>query len=282
MSKTHLFATFTGAYPAQPATAYWRAIEIAALASREIPNGRGLDLGCGDGILTDILLDEIGTRDLVGIDLDPLETDAARRFPFYRAIHTCSADAIPEDAATFDFVMSNSVLEHVPPLEGTMAEVGRLLKRNGRFFFTVPGPAFHDNLAGGLMPGVSRAAYLKTLDTRLAHLHYLSEADWREMLGRHGLVLDTCLGYLDPAQTRRWETLSRFTGGLLYTLFGKTARPIEIQRKLGARTLQNRRRLPQPLAALLGRIARLGVPSAGTGWTSLNTASCMLIEGHRA
>ena len=282
MSKSDLFKVFTSAYPAQPATAYWRAIEIEALASRDIPGGRGLDLGCGDGILTDILLDEIGPRDLVGIDLDPLETEAARRYPFYRDVHTCSADAIPEDAATFDFVVSNSVLEHVPPLEGTMAEVGRLLKRDGRFYFTVPGPAFHDNLAGSLLPGVSRDDYLKTLDARLAHFHYLSQSGWREMLARHGLVLDQCLGYLTRAETRRWETLSRFTGGLLYALFGKTARPIEIQRKLGARALQNRRRMPGPVAAVLARLIRLGVGDKGPMWIPPERASCLLIEGHRA
>jgi SAM-dependent methyltransferase len=282
MSKNDLFGIFTGAYPAQPATAYWRAIEIAALASRDIATGRGLDLGCGDGILTGILLDEIGQRNLVGIDMDPLETEAARRFPFYETIHTCSADAIPEEASSFDFVVSNSVLEHIPPLEGTMAEVGRLLKPQGRFYFTVPGPAFHENLAGSLMPGVSREEYLKTLDARLAHFHYLSADGWRALLGRHGLILDQCLGYLDRAQTRRWETLSRFTGGLLYTLFGKSARPIEIQRKMGARTLQNRRRLPKPIADLIAKAIRLGVPDSKSMWTPLERASCLLIEGHRA
>jgi len=282
MNKRDLLNTFAGAYPAQPATAYWRAIEIDALASREIPAGRGLDLGCGDGILTGILLDEIGNRDLVGIDLDPLETAAAGRHPFYRAIHTCSADAIPERDATFDFVVSNSVLEHVPPLEGTIAEVGRLLKPQGRFYFTVPGPAFHDNLAGSLLPGMSRNRYLKTLDARLAHFHYLSAEGWREMLARHGLVLDTCLGYLDRAQTRRWETLSRFTGGLLYSLFGRSARPIDIQRKMGARALQNRKPLPAWLATLIARVIRAGVPDTHHRWTPLDRASCLLIEGHRA
>src|SRR4051812_37996918 len=114
-----LFTTFTARYPAQPATAFWRAIEIEALATCDVPEeGLGLDLGCGDGILTDILLERIGPRRLVGIDLDPLETAAARKYSFYERIHTCSADAIPEPDGTFDFVISNSVLEHIPPLEG--------------------------------------------------------------------------------------------------------------------------------------------------------------------
>jgi SAM-dependent methyltransferase len=284
MSKMDLFDTFTAAYPAQPATAFWRAIEIGALASREIPGGLGLDLGCGDGLLTQILLDRIGPRRLVGIDLDPLETEAARRFPFYEEVHTCSADAMPLADARFDFVLSNSVLEHIPPLEGTIAEVGRVLKAGGRFFFTVPGPGFHANLAGALSPWADRSDYLARLDRRLAHFHYLSRADWEALLGRHGLVLDCCLGYLDRKETRRWETLSRMTGGLLYALFGGGARPIEIQRKLGARKVQNRRGLPPAMARPMARLMRAGVPVSldAPCWTDPDQASCLLIEGHRA
>lgn len=283
MSKMDLFGTFTAAYPAQPATAFWRAIEIGALASRDIPGGLGLDLGCGDGLLTQILLERTGTRRLVGIDLDPLETEAARRFPFYEEIHTCSADAMPLADARFDFVISNSVLEHIPPLEGTIAEVGRVLKPGGRFFFTVPGPAFHANLAGSLLPWQERGTYLSELDKRLAHFHYLSPADWEALLGRHHLRLDTCLGYLNRQETRRWETLSRMTGGLLYSLFGGSARPIEIQRRLGARRLQNRRGLPPLLARPMARAMRAGVPvgSDAPAWTDVAQASCLLIEGHR-
>ena len=284
MSKMDLFGTFTAAYPAQPATAFWRAIEIGALASRDIAHGLGLDLGCGDGLLTRILLDRIGPRRLVGIDLDPLETEAARRFPFYEEVHTCSADAMPLADARFDFVLSNSVLEHIPPLEGTIAEVGRVLKPGGRFYFTVPGPGFHANLAGALAPWAGRDDYLARLDRRLAHFHYLSPEAWEALLSRHGLRLECCLGYLDRRETRRWETLSRVTGGLLYALFGGGARPIEIQRRLGARKVQNRHGLPPAMARPMARLMRAGVPVslAEPRWTDPGEASCLLIEGHRA
>ena len=71
MTNQELLASFVGAYPAQPATAFWRAIEIGVLARRGLPEGLGLDLGCGDGILTDILLRQTGPRTLVGVDVDP-------------------------------------------------------------------------------------------------------------------------------------------------------------------------------------------------------------------
>ena len=284
MTNGELLTSFVSAYPAQPATAFWRAIEIGMLARHGLPEGLGLDLGCGDGILTDILLRHVESRTLVGVDVDPLETQAAARFPFYRRVHTCAAGAIAEPDGSFDFVLSNSVLEHIPDLEGAIAEVARLLRPDGRFVFTVPGPGFHRNLAGSILPFVDRTTYLATLDRRLAHHHYLSPADWRDVCGRNGLAVDACLGYLDGRETRRWETLSRMTGGLLYSLGGETRRPIEIQRRIGARELQNKASLPVPLARALGRLISLGCPLDATASAAIDPefASCLLVEGHRA
>jgi SAM-dependent methyltransferase len=283
MMNSELLTSFISAYPAQPATAYWRAIEIGALVRHGLPAGRGLDLGCGDGILTGIILRHAGERTLVGVDIDPLETEAAKRFPFYERVHTCAADAIPEPDASFDFVLSNSVLEHIPNLEGTIAEIARLLRPGGRFVFTVPGPGFHRNLRGSILPGADRTTYLDELDRRLAHYHYLSPSDWEAVCGRNGLALDMCEGYLDARETRRWENLSRVTGGLLYKIFGQTKRPIEIQRSIGVRTLQNKSSLPTPIARTMGRIVSVGVPvdRNGATWLEADRASCLLIEGHR-
>lgn len=102
-----LLTEFVARYPAQPATAFWRGIEIDVLSRAPIPEGLGLDIGCGDGILTDILFKRIGrTPDLVGIDPDPLETEAAQNYSFYQRVHTVAGDAIPEADATFDYAIS--------------------------------------------------------------------------------------------------------------------------------------------------------------------------------
>ena len=280
--EKELLEAFIAAYPAQPATAYWRSIEIGALARLGLPKGLGLDLGCGDGILTEILLKFIGMRDLVGIDIDPLETKAAQKFSFYQRVHTCAAQAIPEANASFDMVLSNSVLEHIPDLEGVIAEVSRLLRPQGQFFFTVPGPGFHNTLAGAILPLVTRENYLSRLDRRLAHHHYLSADDWRLLCARYELVVDSCFGYLGKAQTQRWETLSRMTGGLFYSLFGEQQRPIEIQRQLGARSFQNRLRLPRSLAKTIASLVRIGVTTSPETWLPPDEASCLLVTGHRA
>lgn len=273
-----LLTEFVARYPAQPATAFWRGIEIDVLARADIPDGLGLDLGCGDGILTDILFERIGRRPrLVGIDPDPLETDAAHAYDFYERIHTCGGDAIPEADGTFDYAISNSVLEHIPDLEPVIAELGRVLKPGGKFFFTVPCPEFRDNLAGAVMPGVSREDYLAQMDRRIAHFNYLTGQDWQDMACRHGMRVTEVSGYLGKAATQRWETLSRMTGGLLHALSRGRRRPIEIQRSLRLRDMQNAVSLPQPVAATMASLI-----ARGLDWQDdAANPSCLLVVGER-
>jgi SAM-dependent methyltransferase len=279
MAKTtDLLTQFISRYPAQPATAFWRSIEIEILAKAFDSEGLGLDLGCGDGILTDILFKRIGRKpNLVGIDLDPLETAVAASYPFYASVHACSARSIPLPNGSFDYVISNSVLEHIPDLKSVIAEVRRLLKPGGRFYFTVPAPSFHDNLWGNWLPGSSREDYLATLDLRLAHLHYLSESDWSELAKANGLVIESTIEYLTRFETRRWENLARVTSGLLYRLSFRKFSPLQIQRGLKLRSMQNRMKLPLFLSAPLAHVFRFGVPlnrSDGRG-------SCLLVIGCR-
>jgi SAM-dependent methyltransferase len=273
-----LLTEFVARYPAQPATAFWRGIEIDVLSRAPIPEGLGLDLGCGDGILTDILFKRMGRIPrLVGIDPDPLETEAARRYGFYERIHTTGGDRIPEPDGTFDYAISNSVLEHIPDLEPVIEELGRVLKPGGQFFFTVPCPGFRENLAGAVMPGISRDAYLTQLDERIAHFNYLTSQDWDAMTRRHNMRVTGVTGYLGKAATQRWETLSRFTGGLLHSLSLGKRRPIEIQRSLRLRDMQNAMSLPNGIAG-----AMAGVIAFGLDWEDDATnPSCLLVVGER-
>lgn len=273
-----LLGDFVARYPAQPATAFWRGIEIDVLAQADIPEGLGLDLGCGDGILTDILFQRMGkVPRLVGIDPDPLEIAAAGKYDFYQRLHTVGGNAIPEPDATFDYVISNSVLEHIPDLEPVIREVGRVLKPGGWFFYTVPCPVFHDNLAGSIVPGADRVEYLAKLDRRLAHFNYLTPEDWQALCGRHGMSVESVTGYLGEKATRRWETLSRMTGGLLHSLSFGQRRPIEIQRILKLRELQNRGGLPRPLASAMSAVISAGL----NGDDDATHPSCLLVAGRR-
>lgn len=204
-----------------------------------------------------IVLEQTGPREIVGIDPDPAETEQARALGIYLSVHTCGGADVPEPDSSFDWVLSNSVLEHIDGIEPVLAEVARLLRPGGQFIFTVPGPDFHACLRGPLLPGASREAYLERLDSRLAHRRYWGPNEWGPALETNNLRIAEAVSYLDPRSVRRWESISRMTAGVLYGLAGRRAQPIEIQRRLGMR--RTRRRMPLPLARSLTPVLGAGL-----------------------
>lgn len=245
-------------------------MEVDRLVAHGLPEGRGLDLGCGDGLLTRIVLEGVGPRAVVGVDPDPGEAEQARSLGIYERVHVAGGDSVPEGDGSFDWVLSNSVLEHIPAIDPVIAEVARLLRPGGSLVFNVPSTGFHASLRGPLLPGGSREAYLLHLDRRLAHHRYWGESEWRAALEPHGLRVVSATTYMDRAQVRRWESISRFTAGVLYGLGARRRQPIDIQRDLGLRKAG--RKMPgvvaRPLAAVLGS----GLNGSGPG------AACLLVE----
>ena len=218
-SPQRLLEELSRLYKIQPATALWRSVEIAEVLKLGLPEGHGLDLGCGDGALTGLIYRHLKqTPVLTGLDYSAEEIEIAKRRGIYRDTICGKGDAMPIDDATFDFVFSNSVLEHIPALEGTIAETARILKRGGSLIATVPTPTFREFLRARGRSGAAREAYLAKMDARLGHYNYLDEEDWRALLARHGLRLANSASYLSQPQVQRWERLSGLTAGVLQTL----------------------------------------------------------------
>lgn len=238
-----------------------------------MPQGRGLDLGCGDGLLTRILLEQTGPREVVGVDPDPAEASQARGLGVYTAVHVAGGDHLPEEDASIDWVLSNSVLEHIEAIEPVIAEVARVLRPGGQFVLTVPGPDFHKCLHGPVLPGVSRDEYLRRLDARLAHVRYWDRQEWEAALSRSGMVIEWLSGYLSMAEARRWESISRLTAGVLYGIGRRRARPIEIQRRLGMR--KSGRRMPAVVAGAVAATMSAGLKDSSPVF------GCLLIRASR-
>jgi SAM-dependent methyltransferase len=112
-----------------------------------------LDLGCGDGQLTERLA---ATGAIVtGVDVSPEMLAAARS----RGIEARegSAESLPFADHTFDAIFSNAVLHWVRDQDAMMAEVRRVLKPGGRFVAEMAG---HGNIAA------IRVAFMMTLARR--------------------------------------------------------------------------------------------------------------------
>jgi hypothetical protein len=91
------------------------------------------------------------------------------------------------------------------------------------------------------------------------------------------MTVESVTGYLGEKATRRWETLSRFTGGLLHTLSFGHKRPIEIQRALKLRDFQNGGSFPRPMASALSALIGAGLD----GTDDAERPSCLLVVGER-
>jgi len=275
--RQRLARSLAGLTPQQPATVFWRAIELDRLLDHDLPDGLGLDVGCGDGSLIRVLREHgVGWR-LVGIDPDPAETELARQSGVYERVHTASATEIPEADAVFDFAFSNSVLEHVPELPQSLRQIARVLKPGGRLIATVPTASLNECLRGpGLLApllGRTRAEYLERIDQRTAHVNLWEPPQWEEELLEAGFEDVGFTPYLSEAETRRWERLSNWTGGIAFAISGE--KPIEVSRRVGVSTAGR-------FAPLLRAPAKAVTAAALRRSNGGAPNACVLIDAKRA
>jgi SAM-dependent methyltransferase len=171
-----------------------------------------LDLGCGDGLIGEILFRAPGEVD-VGLDPweDQLHRAAASRV--YRHVDQAEGRALPYAAESFATVFSNSVLEHIADVEPVLREVGRVLRTEGRFIFTVPSEAFRrmlDGYARRMAVGDRKGAeaYALSVDDRLDHRHYHTPEEWQDLLSRAGLTLLKARYYVPEQVERFWDRMN--------------------------------------------------------------------------
>jgi arsenite methyltransferase len=101
-----------------------------------LPAGaRVLEIGCGNGAATRLIMEHVKPARLVGIDPSSVFIDMAReifggepRVSF--ALGDAAATGQPD--ASFDLVIAHTVYSHLVDPEGPLAEARRVLKPNGR------------------------------------------------------------------------------------------------------------------------------------------------------
>jgi SAM-dependent methyltransferase len=103
-----------------------------------------LDAGCGDGFYLKLLISLYPNLDLYGIDIDgkALKIAESNLEDFLNdkkiKIFERSIDNTEFKDSFFDAVFATEVLEHVPNDLEAVSEVKRILKKDGKFVFTVP------------------------------------------------------------------------------------------------------------------------------------------------
>ncbi len=167
-----------------------------------------LDVGFGDGHFAAAAL-RPGPLD-VGIDVDRAAMPQAQRRGAYRQLVDASAAAMPFPPDYFATIISNCVIEHIPDLRATLAEMRRTLRPGGTLLLTVPTDRLEANL---LIPRLLRAAGLSGLAARYrawfrrvqVHYHLLSREQWIAALTEAGFQVVQQRGYMSARATKYFE-----------------------------------------------------------------------------
>lgn len=177
-----------------------RTLECEILSTQQFP-GPVLDIGCGEGMFAHILFDE---KLDVGIDPNARELERAGAYGAYKELICCLGDAIPKESGSFNTILSNSVLEHIPEIEPVVREAHRLLASGGRFYATVPTHLFdrfsvgHQALSLLGLSGLA-ASYSRFFNGFWKHYHFHTPENWEALFKRCGFEVEAGQQYCPKA-----------------------------------------------------------------------------------
>src|SRR5437870_2535104 len=105
-----------------------------------VEGGRALEVGCGRGVGVQIILERFGAASVEAIDLDPKMVECARRrlatYDSTRVrVGVGNLTSVQAADATFDAVFDFGAIHLEPDWRIGIAEVRRVLKPGGKFFF---------------------------------------------------------------------------------------------------------------------------------------------------
>jgi ubiquinone/menaquinone biosynthesis C-methylase UbiE len=258
----NFLSKFLKVYPNIPSHALWRAVEADLLSSLPVEYPL-LDLGGGDGNFAKLLYHP-GLGEIHACDKSATEMATARSKGVYETVIVADAKYLPYRDCCFATVLSNCVLEHIPEDEAVIREISRVLRKRGRFIFTVPSENFEKNLRN------QGKRYIDKINKRLEHFHYRSPGEWEELLNQHGLRVDSFRYYFPRSIQQRWELLMQFS---IAKIMGKEINELLGSRKLGLYFLA-RRVSPVVLNLLLRKLVSQGTADDQDG-------GALLIQCHR-
>ena len=206
-----------------PSSALWRAIELNLLSKLDYQhNSSILDLGCGNGYFSHVLVKDKNLKIEAGIDISRKAISKARKLnekrQTYKTLMAANAGNLPYEKKSFSTVFSNCAIEHIPNLEDVLSEVYRVLKDNGRFIFTVPSPHFgrYSYIYSFFEKrGLSKIAkrYINHVNKKLAHYNCFEVEAWKRCLKLAGLELVEYKYYITSEVAKIFDILE-----FIYTL----------------------------------------------------------------
>jgi SAM-dependent methyltransferase len=158
------------------------------------PGERILDLGCGDGALTERLI--AAGASAVGVDASPDMAAAARARGLDARVGRGEALAETVGAGGFDAVFSNAALHWMTAPDAVIRGVAAVLKPGGRFVAELGG---HGNVATFRTALIAALRSEAGVETDLAEIWYFPTADeHRSRLEAAGFRIESMVAFARP------------------------------------------------------------------------------------
>lgn len=173
-----------------------------------------LEVGCGDGMFSDILFDDKKVID-TAIDIDSDELERARKHNVYNKVLKMDVRNMSFKRNSFKTVFSNGVLEHIPNLPKALKEIHSVLSANGELIVTCPTKAltsnlFFYNLLYKLRLKYFAQIYGSLFNNLFVHINLHNKNEWEELLLKSGFRLKRFTYYNTPTTIQLHELLLPF------------------------------------------------------------------------
>jgi 2-polyprenyl-3-methyl-5-hydroxy-6-metoxy-1,4-benzoquinol methylase len=142
-----------------------------------------LDIGCGEGVLTERWAHHLGDGRVLGVDLEDPKLAAewaVRDRPNLQFQPLDITLGLPFATGEFDLVSATEVLEHVPGADLVVAEMARVARSH--LLVSVPQEPLWRAL------NFTRGAYLRQLGNTPGHINHWTRRGFVDLLSHHGAV----------------------------------------------------------------------------------------------
>ncbi len=205
--------------------AIWRSYEAEALSEHIHFKRPILDLGCGFGEFSGVFFQrQIET----GVDISQKDVELAQGGKKYKKLIVADARKLPFRKGSFETIMSLSVLEHIPQVDGALRESYRILRLGGRLVFTVPTRDLNQYLVYPSLLnklGLTKIAdwYIDTFHTVFKHVNVWTPQKWISELKKAGFSKVTMKGTTPQSVITAFDLLllTGLPSQILRWLFGK-------------------------------------------------------------